>query len=271
MGGELDSVAREMDETEPISVEARRKVDPWKILAGVSTAVSVATIAMLVWTVNKVSDDEPTAAERLSEAAGVTSTVPAPAPIAPAPIAVTETETVEPAAPAPQPEPVARTSNSTSWDRSLNQFFPMAATAPARDPEGAPPPPQGGMPVWPFAGGAPALPPVNLTPNVMINPGLSIDAIIGAVSGTAGWVGGGTLNLIGDALVASAMNNQRPPDPLGALTRIPPPQLPPPPRWPRELDVTKIPPPQMPQWPRELDITKIPPPHVHWDRILPRF
>ncbi|MFB1295565.1 hypothetical protein ACAG24_008620 [Mycobacterium sp. pW049] len=228
-----------MDETEPISAEARRKVDPWKILAGVSTAVSVATIATLVWTVNKVSDDEPTAAERMSVAAGVT---PAAAPPA-APITVTET--VEPAAPAPQPEPVARTSNSTNWDRSLNQFFPMAATAPARGPEWTPPPP---------GAGAPALPPVNLTPNIMVNPGFSIDAIIGAVSGTAGWVGGGTLNLIGDALVASAMNNQRPPDPLAALTRIPPPQLPPP-----------------PQWPRELDITKIPPPHVHWDRILPRF
>ncbi|WP_024444700.1 hypothetical protein [Mycolicibacterium iranicum] len=255
-----------VDETEPISVPARRKVDPWKILAGVSTAVSVATIATLVWTVNTVSHDEPTAAERLGEAAGVTSPVAPPPVPAPAPLTVTDT-----VAPVAQSEPVARTSNSTNWDRSLEQYFPMAATAPPRDSAGAPPPPQTGMPVWPFAGKAPALPPVNLTPNIMVNPGFSIDAIIGAVSGTAGWIGGGTLNLIGDALVASAMNNQRPPDLLGALTRIPPPQLPPPPQWPRELDVTKIPPPQMPQWPRELDITKIPPPHVHWDRILPRF
>ncbi|MDA2895117.1 hypothetical protein PDG61_29680 [Mycolicibacterium sp. BiH015] len=254
-----------VEETEPISVPARRKVDPWKILAGVSTAVSVATIATLVWTVNAMSDDEPTAAERLGEAAGVTSSVAPPtSPPVPAPAPLTVTQTVA-------PEPVARTSNSTNWDRSLEQYFPMAATAPPRNPDGAPPPPQAGMPVWPFAGNAPVLPPVNLTPNIMVNPGFSIDAIIGAVSGTAGWIGGGTLNLIGDALVASAMNNQRPPDPLGALTRIPPPQLPPPPQWPRELDVTKIPPPQMPQWPRELDITKIPPPHVHWDRILPRF
>ena len=257
-----------MDETEPISVPARRKADPWKILAGVSTAVSVATIATLVWTVNKLSDDEPTAAERLSEAAGVTAPppVPAPAPLAPvAPAPLTVTETVAPVA---QSEPVATTSNSTTWDRSLEQYFPMAATAPPRNFDEAPPPLQAGMPVWPFAGNAPSLPPVNLTPNIMVNPGFSIDAIIGAVSGTAGWIGGGTLNLIGDALVASAMNNQRPPDPMGALTRIPPPRLPPPPQWPRELDVTKIPP---PQWPRELDVTKIPPPHVRWDRILPRF
>ncbi|OAN34606.1 hypothetical protein [Mycolicibacterium iranicum] len=253
-----------VDETEPISIPARRKIDPWKILAGMSTAVSVATIATLVWTVNKVSEDEPTAAERLSEAAGATAAVPIQPP---APTPITVTETVEPSA---QPESVTRNSNSTNWDRSLNQFFPMAATAPPRAPESTPPP-QAGMPVWPFAGTAPALPPVNLTPNIMVNPGFSIDAIIGAVSGTAGWVGGGTLNLIGDALVASAMNNQRPPDPLGALSRIPPPQLPPPPQWPRELDVTKIPPPQMPQWPRELDVTKVPPPHVHWDRIIPRF
>ena len=252
-----------VDETEPISVAARRKVDPWKILAGVSTAVSVATIATLVWTVNKLSDDEPTAAERLGEAAGVTSPVAPPPVPAPAPLTVTET-----VAPVAQSEPVARTSNSTNWERSLEQYFPMAATAPPRDSAGAPPPPQTGMPVWPFAGNAPSLPPVNLTPNIMVNPGFSIDAIIGAVSGTAGWIGGGTLNLIGDALVASAMNNQRPPDPMGALTRIPPPRLPPPPQWPRELDVTKIPP---PQWPRELDVTKIPPPHVRWDRILPRF
>lgn len=252
-----------VDETEPISVAARRKVDPWKILAGVSTAVSVATIATLVWTVNKLSDDEPTAAERLGEAAGVTSPVAPPPVPAPAPLTVTET-----VAPVAQSEPVARTSNSTNWERSLEQYFPMAATASPRDSAGAPPPPQTGMPVWPFAGNAPSLPPVNLTPNIMVNPGFSIDAIIGAVSGTAGWIGGGTLNLIGDALVASAMNNQRPPDPMGALTRIPPPRLPPPPQWPRELDVTKIPP---PQWPRELDVTKIPPPHVRWDRILPRF
>ncbi|MDG4663911.1 hypothetical protein [Mycobacterium sp. 236(2023)] len=261
-----------VDETEPISVpERRRRVDPWKIIACVSTAVSVATIATLVWTVDKVSDD-PTPAERTSVAAGVTPAAapppPPPQPAAPAPITMT-------AAPS---EPVAPRSNSINWDRPLNQYFPMAATAPARNPDGAPPPPQGGMPVWPFAGPA-ALPPINLTPNVMVNPGFSIDAIIGAVTGTAGWVGGGTLNLIGDAIVASAMNNQRPTDPLAALTRIPPPQLPrelditriPPPQWPRELDVTKIPP---PQWPRELDITKIPPPRpplIHWDRIIPHF
>lgn len=235
-----------VEQTEPLSVEQppARRVDPWKILACVSTAVSVATIATLVWTVNKVSD-EPTPAERLSAAAGVTAVA------SPAPVAVTETAEPMPS-PVPQPvvqaDPVVRAAPVTG----LAQFFPMQGeVAPAAAPRPGPPPP-------PLPGG---LPPVNFAslpaPNITLNPGFSIDAIIGAVTGTAGWVGGGTLNLLGDVLVASAMNNQGPR-----------PMLPPPPQWPRELDVTKIPP---PQWPRELDITKIPPPHVHWDRLLPRF
>ncbi len=249
------------DETEPISVQAGRRFDPWKILAGVSTAVSVATVATLVWTVNKVSD-EPTPAERMSAAAGVTTPAAHPAP-APSPVAVTETVAPE--------SVVAQASPPNS---SLQQYFPMQGSVPAP----AAPAPMA-APWQPPAGAA--WPAINVPPpNIMVNPGFSIDAIIGAVTGTAGWVGGGTLNLLGDVIVASAMNNQGPTDPLTALaaplTRIPPPQWPreldvtkiPPPQWPRELDVTKIPP---PQWPRELDVTKIPPPHVHWDRLLPRF
>jgi hypothetical protein len=221
-----------------------RKVDGWKILACVSTAVSVATIATLVWTVNKVADDE-TPAERMSAAAGVTAPMVVPSP--PAPAAPEPVAPVAPAAPVAQSNPVApsapvtQAADAGARTSPWEQYFPMQGDVP---PAAAP------------------LPPVNFAslpaPNIMVNPGFSIDAIIGAVTGTAGWVGGGTLNLLGDALVASAMNNGGTPRPM----------LPPPPQWPRELDVTKIPP---PQWPRELDITKIPPPHVHWDRLLPRF
>lgn len=213
-----------VEDTAPIAPQApdgltARKVDGWKILACVSTAVSAATIATLVWTVNKVSDDA-TPAERLSAAAGVTAVA------SPAPVAVTET-----AAPAPITQAADTGVRTSPWE----QYFPMQGSAPAPV---APAPAAG---PWTPAGG---LPPVNFAslpaPNIMVNPGFSIDAIIGAVTGTAGWVGGGTLNLLGDIVVASAMNNPRP--------TIPP-----------------------PQWPRELDITKIPPPHVHWDRLLPRF
>ncbi|VEG51949.1 Uncharacterised protein [Mycolicibacterium aurum] len=238
-----------VDETEPISVQdldgPRRTIDPWKILACVSTAVSAATIATLVWTVNTVSDEE-TPAERMSAAAGVTVPTVVPSPPAPSvPVPEPESEPVAPAAPVAQSNPAP----TSLWQ----QYFPMQGSAPApvaSAPAEGPWTPGGGLPPVNFA----SLP----APNIMVNPGFSIDAIIGAVTGTAGWVGGGTLNLLGDAIVASAMNNG------GELhvTKIPPPQ------WPRELDVTKIPP---PQWPRELDITKIPPPHVHWDRLLPRF
>ncbi len=240
-----------VDNTEPIVVEERadrlaRRVDPWKILACVSTAVSVATIATLVWTVNKVSDD-PTPAQRMSAAAGLTTpAIQTPAP--PAPLPAADPAPAVPAAQSAPSTPVTRTAD------------PGNRNAPAPAPVAGPWPTQGGLPPVNFA----SLP----APNIMVNPGFSIDAIIGAVTGTAGWVGGGTLNLLGDAIVASAMNNSanpRPTDPFAALaplTRIPPPQ------WQRELDITKIPP---PQWPRELDITKIPPPHVHWDRLLPRF
>lgn len=252
-----------VEDTAPIAPQAPavRRVDPWKILACVSTVLSVATIATLVWTVNKVGDDDPTPTERMSTAAGVTTSViqePAPAAPAPAPAPaapVAQTAQAAPAASAPS-APVTRTSDTVVGDSSLQRFFPMQA--------GAPLPPAG---QWPAPGG---LPPVNFaslpTPNINVNPGFSIDAIIAAVSGTAGWLGGGTLNLLGDIIVADAMNNGGGPQPQWPreldVTKIPPPQ------WPRELDVTKIPP---PQWPRELDVTKIPPPHVHWDRMLPRF
>ena len=239
-----------MDETEPIEVQAAaapaaRRVDPWKILAGVSTAVSVATIATLVWTVNKVSDDE-TPAERLSAAAGVTRTVNEP-PAAPVPRAA-EPAPVQSAPAQSVPVQAAPVGQTAPVRSPLAQYFPMqgeAAAAAASRPE--PPPSAAGLPPVNFA----SLP----APNINVDPGLSIDAIIAAVSGTAGWVGGGTLNLLGDVIVASAMNNggtPRPTDPLAALA----------------APLSKLPP---PQWPRELDITKIPPPHIHWDRLLPRF
>ncbi|MGE0216358.1 hypothetical protein [Mycolicibacterium sp.] len=263
-----------VDETEPISqpavAEPRRRVDPWRILAVVSTAVSVATIATLVWTVNKLADD-PTPAERMHAAAGV-STVMAPpvAPAAPPPPPAPAAAPLAPVVPVAQSVPVTQQPRPVQQAQAVAQpFTPMQApAAPMAAPAANP---------WPNV----TLPPPNVVlPGVM--PQLSIDAIIAAVSGTAGWIGGGTLDLIGDVLVASAANNgggaPRPDQALAALmtplTRIPPPQLPrelditrmPPPQLPRELDITRIPP---PQWPRELDITKIPPPHVHWDRILP--
>lgn len=229
-----------MEDTTPIAPQApgeltARKVDGWKILRCVSTAVSVATIATLVWTVNKVSDDE-TPAERMTAAAGATMPAVLPSPPAPRaepaePAPVAQSNAVAPSGPSAPVTPTADIGVRTSpWE----QYFP--ATGPST--------PAGGLPPINFA----SLP----APNIMVNPGFSIDAIIGAVTGTAGWVGGGTLNLLGDAIAASAMNNQRPADPLTALA----------------APLTKIPP---PQWPRELDVTKIPPPHVHWDRLLPKF
>ncbi|KWX25739.1 hypothetical protein AFM11_00090 [Mycolicibacterium wolinskyi] len=287
----------DVDVTEPIpevttlAERVQGQLSPSRIIAGISTTVAVVAVGALIWVTGQQPDTAPPESPSPAVASGpaahaqpVAAHPPAPQAALPAP----------PSTPAPAPAPSAAPAASSTGGLA-DLFKPPTATAP-RSPSTSETSGDSQAPTisWPGfdtgfrpdASWAPSLAAANAAP--------SADAVIAAVSGTAGWVGGGALDVLGDIIIASSNGRQNPgvpqPTSLAALMLGPAatagtglPSLPPPPQvdWsklpppnvdlskipPPNVDLSKIPPPQMPQ----VDWSKIPPPQLPPPPQMPRI
>jgi len=281
------------DVTEPIPSVAdstpgrveliRSQLTPSRILAGISTTVAVVAVAALVTVTTQQADTAPledTVAASPSTPAPAAPTTPAPAqPIAARSLAP---EVLMPASPSTAPTPAAAPPADLSG--GLGDIFtaPARSAAPARQPAVPRPAPAASGPA---SATNPAWPALDLgqvnsqwqQAVAVANAQPAVNAVVGTVTGTTGWVGNGAMNILGELLVAWVNQNGQipgqnpavpPADGLAALllgptaaagaglptvdwSMVPPPALPP-------IDWTKIPPPQLPP----IDWTKIPPPQI---------
>lgn len=248
------------DVTEPIPSVAdstpgrveliRSQLTPSRILAGISTTVAVVAVAALVTVTTQQADTAP----------------------------LEDTVAASPSTPAPAAAPPADLSGG------LGDIFtaPARSAAPARQPAVPRPAPAASGPA---SATNPAWPALDLgqvnsqwqQAVAVANAQPAVNAVVGTVTGTTGWVGNGAMNILGELLVAWVNQNGQipgqnpavpPADGLAALllgptaaagaglptvdwSMVPPPALPP-------IDWTKIPPPQLPP----IDWTKIPPPQI---------
>ena len=282
------------DVTEPIPSVAdstpgrveliRSQLTPSRILAGISTTVAVVAVAALVTVTTQQADTAPledTVAASPSTPAPAAPTTPAPAqPIAARSMAP---EVLLPASPSTAPTPAAAPP-AADLSGGLGDIFtaPARSAAPARQPAVPRPAPAASGPA---SATNPAWPALDLgqvnsqwqQAVAVANAQPAVNAVVGTVTGTTGWVGNGAMNILGELLVAWVNQNGQipgqnpavpPADGLAALllgptaaagaglptvdwSMVPPPALPP-------IDWTKIPPPQLPP----IDWTKIPPPQI---------
>jgi hypothetical protein len=252
--------------------QIRDQLTPSRIVAGISTTVAVVAVAALIAVTTDKADTAP--AEETSRAAASPQTsAPAAAPAQPvaAHSVVPMPDALLPASPS-TPAPAAPAGGGLA-DIFTARPKPAAPAASAVTPK---PAPVASAPNWPVfdLGQAnsqwqSAVAAANAQP--------AVNAVVGTVTGTTGWVGNGAMDILGNLLVSWVNQNgqipgQNPPVPpadgLAALllgptaaagaglpavdwSTIPPPQLPP-------IDWTKIPPPQLPP----IDWTKIPPPQM---------
>lgn len=288
------------DVTEPIPSVAdstpgriellRSQLTPSRIIAGISTTVAVVAVAALITVTTEQADTAPVedkVAASPSTPAPAAPTTPAPAqPIAAHSLAP---EVLLPASPSAAPTPAAAPPVA-DFSGGLGDIFttPARSAAPPRRPAAPRPAPaaSGANPTWP----AVDLGQINSqwqSAVAVANAQPAVDAVVGTVTGTTGWVGNGAMNILGELLVAWVNQNGQipgqnpavpPADGLAALllgptaaagaglptvdwSMVPPPQLPP-------IDWTKVPPPQLPP----IDWTKIPPPQLpHFDDPFARL
>lgn len=285
------------DVTEPIPSVAdstpgrveliRSQLTPSRILAGISTTVAVVAVAALVTVTTQQADTAP-----LEDTVAASPSTPAPSTPAPAaptsapaqPIAAHSMapEVLMPTSPSAAPTPAAAPPADLSG--GLGDIFtaPARSAAPARQPAVPRPAPAASGPA---SATNPAWPALDLgqvnsqwqQAVAVANAQPAVNAVVGTVTGTTGWVGNGAMNILGELLVAWVNQNGQipgqnpavpPADGLAALllgptaaagaglptvdwSMVPPPALPP-------IDWTKIPPPQLPP----IDWTKIPPPQI---------
>lgn len=260
----------DVEVTEPIpelttlSERVREQLSPSRIIAGISTTVAVVAVTALIW----VTGEQPDATPPESPSAAVASGPAAHAqPVAAHPVAPEAAPPpLESASTPVSPPPTSAVASSPSGVADLFQPpTPRSSSTPASEDS-----PRATWPRFDSASRPESFwqpPPLVAPPG--LNPQVSGDAIIGAVSGTAGWVGGGALDVLGDIIIASSSGNRNPaapqPDSLAALMLGPAaaagpgrPSLPAPP----QLDWSKIAPPNV-------DWSKIPPPNVDWSKIPP--
>ncbi|ULN48995.1 hypothetical protein MI170_06395 [Mycolicibacterium goodii] len=288
------------DVTEPIPSVAdstpgrveliRSQLTPSRIIAGISTTVAVVAVAALITVTTEQADTAPVedkVAASPSTPAPAAPTTPAPAqPIAAHSLAP---EVLLPASPSAAPTPAAAPP-AADFNGGLGDIFttPARSAAPPRRPAAPRPAPaaSGANPTWP----AVDLGQINSqwqSAVAVANAQPAVNAVVGTVTGTTGWVGNGAMNILGELLVAWVNQNGQipgqnpavpPADGLAALllgptaaagaglptvdwSMVPPPQLPP-------IDWTKVPPPQLPP----IDWTKVPPPQlppIDWTKIPP--
>ncbi|AKS35762.1 hypothetical protein [Mycolicibacterium goodii] len=273
--------------------QIRSRLTPSRIIAGISTTVAVVAVAALIAVVTERPETQPVEDTGRAVASPTASPAPAavPTPAPAQPVAAHSVSMVpeallpaSPSTPAPAPAAAAPTSGG------LVDIFgarprPVASSAPSAAPRPAPATTTP-APAWPALDLAQAnsqwqsaVAAANAQP--------AVNAVVGTVTGTTGWVGSGAMNVLGELLVAWINQNGQipgqnpavpPADGLAALllgptaaagaglpavnwSAVPPPQLPP-------VDWTKIPPPQLPP----VDWTKIPPPQlppIDWTKIPP--
>lgn len=294
----------DVDVTEPIPEvttstpgrveQIRSRLTPSRIIAGISTTVAVVAVAALIAVVTERPETQPV--EDTGQAVASPTRAPAPAAVptpAPAqPVAAHSVsmvpEALLPASPStPAPAPAAAVPTSGGLADIFGARPKPVASSPAPSAASRPAPaPSAPAPAWPALDLAQANSQWQ-TAVAAANAQPAVNAVVGTVTGTTGWVGSGAMNVLGELLVAWINQNGQipgqnpavpPADGLAALllgptaaagaglpavnwSAVPPPQLPP-------VDWTKIPPPQLPP----IDWTKIPPPQlppIDWTKIPP--
>ncbi|MBU8815781.1 hypothetical protein KL864_07650 [Mycolicibacterium goodii] len=291
MGADVTEPIPSVADSTPGRIELlRSQLTPSRIIAGISTTVAVVAVAALITVTTEQADTAPVedkVAASPSTPAPAAPTTPAPAqPIAAHSLAP---EVLLPASPSAAPTPAAAPPVA-DFSGGLGDIFttPARSAAPPRRPAAPRPAPaaSGANPTWP----AVDLGQINSqwqSAVAVANAQPAVDAVVGTVTGTTGWVGNGAMNILGELLVAWVNQNGQipgqnpavpPADGLAALllgptaaagaglptvdwSMVPPPQLPP-------IDWTKVPPPQLPP----IDWTKVPPPQlppIDWTKIPP--
>ncbi|OKH64271.1 hypothetical protein EB74_10570 [Mycobacterium sp. SWH-M5] len=291
MGADVTEPIPSVADSTPGRVELlRSQLTPSRIIAGISTTVAVVAVAALITVTTEQADTAPVedkVAASPSTPAPAAPTTPAPAqPIAAHSLAP---EVLLPASPSAAPTPAAAPPVA-DFSGGLGDIFttPARSAAPPRQPAAPRPAPaaSGANPTWP----AVDLGQINSqwqSAVAVANAQPAVNAVVGTVTGTTGWVGNGAMNILGELLVAWVNQNGQipgqnpavpPADGLAALllgptaaagaglptvdwSMVPPPQLPP-------IDWTKVPPPQLPP----IDWTKVPPPQlppIDWTKIPP--
>jgi hypothetical protein len=287
-----DEATEPIRQATPLTDRVRQELTPSRIVAGVSTAVALVAVGALIWVVGHQPAESAAALDPGPAAVDSAPRVTA-QPVAARPVAASPAPAAPQAVPAPEPSSaLAPAANSTAAAR--NPMFspirpatkpPSAAPRPAAAPrpEAAPRPNFDFTPVRPENFWSPAQVPAG------VDAQRTVDTVVGAVTGTAGWVGNGVVDILSAMIIANGNGNwaggpQTPEAALGALLL---PALTTGPGMPNSLpalDLSTLPPPNLDFMrnvpppnldflrnipPPNLDVTKIPPPNLDFLQSIP--